>query len=314
MMVAKNKSNMVKRGAPKPKDAGKYIDPRTDFGFKRLFGDKELMIAFLNSVLDIKNGIVDLEYQNTVRTGVAKGDRAIIFDLYCSTGIGEHIIVEMQIMQYENYMDRVVYYASRLIQQLGKKGKDWDYELPSVFSVNIVDFKLDKESQTENYLSKIQLMNVESKEVCYDKLSLLFLELPRFTKEENNLKTNVDKWMFALKHLPKFKNKPKKLGDKVFTKLFELAKIAKMTDQQQTDYYKSLHDMSLVKIQFGKMESTIAQQGNIIAQQDNTITVLQKEIEEYRRRYGALDGTIAKPTHTTKVRSRNSADSHHLMV
>jgi len=300
-MTVKNKSKPVKNAVSKPKDAGKYIDPRTDFGFKRLFGDKELMIDFLNSVLDIKDSIVDLEYRNTVRTGTSKDDRTIIFDLYCTTGTGEHVIVEMQIMQHENYMDRVVYYASRLIQQLGKKSKEWDYELPPVFSVNIVDFKLDKERQTKNYLSKMKLMNVETKEVCYDKLTLLFLELPRFTKEEDNLKTNVDKWMFALKHLPKFKNKPKTLADKVFKKLFELAKIAKMTDEQQTDYYKSLHDMSLIKIQFGKMESTIAQQGSTIAVLTQEKAALQKEIEEYRKRFGTLDGTAAKPTRVTKV-------------
>ena len=73
-------------------------------------GEKDLMIAFLNSVLDVKNGgIVDLEYRNTVKTGVSKDERATIFDLYCSTGTGEQIIVEMQTLPHEHFIDRVVY-------------------------------------------------------------------------------------------------------------------------------------------------------------------------------------------------------------
>lgn len=126
--IMAKKSHTVKEVVSKPKNAGIYIDPRTDFGFKRLFGEKELMMDFLNSVLDIKDGIVDLSYKNTVRTGVSKEDRATIFDLYCTTGNGEQIIVEMQTIPHENYMDRVVYYASRIIQQQGQKGK-WDYNI-----------------------------------------------------------------------------------------------------------------------------------------------------------------------------------------
>ena len=319
-MVAKKKSRIVKKAVPKPKDAGVYIDPRTDFGFKRLFGEKDLMIAFLNSVLDVKDGIVDLEYRNTVRTGVSKDERETIFDLYCSTGTGEQIIVEMQTIPHEHFIDRVVYYVSRLIQQQGKKSKDWDYQLPPIYSVNIVDFKLDKERVEDKYLSYIQLLDRDTKELLYDKLTLLFLELPRFKKDEDELETDVDKWLFTLKNLPKLNKTPKKLGSKVFRKLFELAKIAKMTAEQQNDYYKSLHDMNIVKIQFGKMESTIAQQSKTIAvlthdisalTHDNTalthdISALQKENEELRRRLGLSGTTDTKPTRTTKVRVRNN--------
>jgi len=69
IMAAQKKPRVRKNIVPKPQDAGVFIDPRTDFGFKRLFGEKDLMIDFLNSVLDIS--IVDLEYRNTVRTGAS---------------------------------------------------------------------------------------------------------------------------------------------------------------------------------------------------------------------------------------------------
>jgi len=274
----------------KPKDTGKYIDPRTDFGFKRLFGDKELMMGFLNAVLDVKEKIVDLHYKNTVRTGASKDDRSAIFDLYCTTGNGEQIIVEMQNIPHEYYKDRIVHYSSRLIQEQAKKGKDWDYMLPPVYSINIVDYKLDRESETDDYLSIIKLMNCKTKEVFYDKLTLVFLELPRFKMKEEDLETDVEKWIYALKYLPELNKMPAKLRAKIFRKLFELAQIAKMTNEQQTDYYKSLHDMSIVK----KMEKTIADQAARLA--------------EYERRYGALgDTTASKPVRPSKVRARNSA-------
>jgi len=279
--------------------AGVYIDPLSDFGFKRLFGDKELMINFLNSVLDIKDSIDDLHYSNTVRTGISKDDRAIIFDLLCTTRKGERIIVEMQTMPHDNYKERTVYYATRLIQEQAKRGKDWNFSLCDVYSVNIVNFCIDEDLSEKSYLSHIQFMYKDIHRAYYDKLTIVYLELPRFTKKENELKTNVEQWTYALKYLPKLDRLPANLRNKIFEKFFELARIAKMNKKEQNAYYKSLHDMSIVKLTISNME--------------NTIAALQKQLEEYQRKYGALDGTLApknpssKPTPPSKVRARNSA-------
>jgi len=305
-MAAKKKPQKEKI-VPKPQDAGVFIDPRTDFGFKRLFGEKDLMIDFLNSVLDIS--IVDLEYRNTVRTGASKDEKVTIFDLYCSTGTGEKFIVEMQNLPHEHFIERIVYYAGRLIQQQGKKGTGWDYRLPPIYSVNILDFKLDKKIITDKYFSYIQLLDRDTKKLFYDKLSLVFLELPRFNKSEDELETNVDYWMYALKNMPNLNELPDIFGTEVFKKMFDLAKIAKLTAEQQTDYYKSLHDMNLMKIQFGKMESTITEQGKTIsvltqeiAERDAKLAERDAKLAEYERKYGLLSG---KPARSSKVSARN---------
>ena len=189
-----------------------YIDPLTDFGFKRLFGNKELMINFLNCVLKIKDKIEDLHYSNTVRTGISKDDRAIIFDLYCTTIKGERIIVEMQTMSHENYKERTIYYASRLIQDQAKKGKEWNFALSPVYSVNIVNFKVDENLTGKNFLSHIQFMYKGINKPYYDKLTIVYVELPRFTKKESELNTNIEQWVYALKYLPtlngNFKRRP----------------------------------------------------------------------------------------------------------
>jgi len=302
-MATPKKPRVEKNIVPKPQDAGVFIDPRTDFGFKRLFGEKDLMTDFLNSVLGIS--IVDLEYRNTVRSGVSKDERATIFDLYCSTETGVQFIVEMQNLPHEHFIDRIVHYAGRLIQQQGKKGKGWDYRLPPIYSVNILDFKLDKKIITDKYLSYIQLLDRDTKKIFYDKLALVFLELPRFNKTADKLETNVDYWMYALKNMPNLNELPDILDAEVFKKMFDLAKIAKMTAEQQTDYYKSLHDMSLMKIQFGKMESTISEQGKTIAVLTQEIAERDAKIAEYERRLGLSGTTATKPTRSSKVRTHN---------
>jgi len=276
---------------------GVYIDPKTDFGFKRLFGDSELMKDFLNSVLGIS--IVDLKYGNPVKISASAEERIAIFDLFCTTRKNEQIIVEMQVLPSEYYKDRTVFYASRAIQNQARRGK-WDFKLCPVYLVSIVDFCMDKNTKNADYASRIQLFNPKTKKVFYDKLTLVYLELPRFNKTEAELTTNEEKWMYALKYLPVLSELPKKLKIKIFEKLFELAKIAKMTKGDQHNYYKSLYDMSLFEIEFGKMEKTI--------------TLLTKEnaakdvrIAELERRLGLRGATAAKPSRTTKVRARNSA-------
>jgi predicted transposase/invertase (TIGR01784 family) len=130
---------MAKSKAVKDK-LTRYINLLTDFGFKRIFGEeanKDLLVDFLNAVLNIEGGIKKLEYGNPERQGRVKKDRKAVFDLYCTTGKGERIIVEMQKVPQTFYADRSLYYASFLIQEQGKRSK-WNFELTSVYSVNIV--------------------------------------------------------------------------------------------------------------------------------------------------------------------------------
>jgi len=227
--------------AKAPKD--RYIDLRTDFGFKHIFGDREFLLYFLNAVLKIEGGIVDLHYDNTERPGLFKGDRTTIFDLYCKTKAGESILIEMQNARQDYFRDRTLYYASRLIQEQGedKTGKKWDYRLSPVYSVNIVDFWLaDGGNAGGKYVSYVQLCNVKTRKVFHDRLTFVFLELPGFTKELPELKGVVEQWMYVLKNLSKLKELPEALRTRVFERLFLKAEIARLSKQERKDYNHSL--------------------------------------------------------------------------
>ena len=82
----------------------------------------------------------------------------------------------------------------------------------------------------------------------------------------------------------------------IFTRLFDLAKIAKMTKRQQNAYYKSLHDMNIIRHTINDLQSTIATQGNTIATLQSNNAAQAQELDEYRRRYGSLNGSNAKPS------------------
>ncbi len=104
----------------------KYINPFTDFGFKKLFGtefNKPLLIDFLNEVIGSETGqIVALQYLSTEQFPHCDDDRKAIFDIYCENERGEKFIVEMQKAKQNYFKDRSVYYSTFPIQQQAEKG------------------------------------------------------------------------------------------------------------------------------------------------------------------------------------------------
>lgn len=218
----------------------KYINPLTDFGFKKLFGTestKMLLIDFLNQILPDRK-IKDLSYSANEKQGKTEIDRKAIFDLYCIGDNGERFIVEMQKAKQNYFKDRSVYYASFPIQEQAKKS-EWDYKLDPVYSIGILDFIFDDHKQEKELLHIVELKNQHC-EVFYEKLKFIYIELPKFKKKEEDLQTHFDKWIFVLTHLSKLQDRPKKLQERVFARLFEEAEIAKFTREEREAYEESL--------------------------------------------------------------------------
>ena len=138
-------------------EEGKYINPYTDFGFKKLFGtemNKDLLISFLNSLLEETKGeITDVEYLNGENLGDGYGDRRSVFDVYCRTKDDTRFIVEMQ------------------KAEQAPKGK-WNYHLDEVCTIGILNFTFPKdEYPADSFHHVIKLMDVRDKHVFYDKLT-----------------------------------------------------------------------------------------------------------------------------------------------
>jgi predicted transposase/invertase (TIGR01784 family) len=219
----------------------RYINPLTDFGFKKLFGtepNKILLIDFLNQILPERHRISDLSYSRNEQMGLNELDRKAVFDLYCIGETGERFIVEVQKAKQNYFKDRSIYYSSFPIQEQAKKG-EWNYRLEPVYTVGILDFIFDDHKSDEELLHVVELKN-QNCEVFYDKLKFIYIELPKFEKKEDELETQFDKWLFVFKHLSDLQNRPKKLQDKIFERLFEAAEIAKFTPEEREAYEESL--------------------------------------------------------------------------
>ena len=219
----------------------RYVNPYTDFGFKKLFGtemNKDLLISFINSLLSGKEVVKDLTYLNTEHLGTSEADRKAVFDVYCENENGEKILVEMQRGEQQFFKDRSLYYATFPIRKQGQKG-EWNYRLKAVYVIGILNFTFDEQSNNY-YHHEVKLIDTRTKEVFYDKLTFIYLEMPKFNKKEEELNDMFEKWLFVLRNLSRLLERPKALQERIFTKLFEAAEVAKFTKAEYDSYEESL--------------------------------------------------------------------------
>lgn len=219
----------------------KYVNPFTDFGFKKIFGEeasKPMLLDFLNALLPERNKIVALSFKNTEQLGRTEADKKAIYDIYCENESGEKFIVELQKAKQNYFRERALYYSTFPIREQAEKG-DWNFNLKAVYCIGILDFTFDdyeSEPEKSEVVHTIKLKNQNGK-TFYEKLTYIYLEMPNFKFEEAELKTRLDKWLYFIKHLEDFQNIPAMFKDDIFTQAFEKAEIAKF-DEAELDRYE----------------------------------------------------------------------------
>jgi predicted transposase/invertase (TIGR01784 family) len=222
----------------------KYINPFTDFGFKKIFGEeasKPLLIDFLNALLPQANKIVDPSFKNTEQLGQTDLDRNAIYDIYCENENGEKFIVELQKAKQNYFKERTIYYSTFPIREQAEKG-DWNYELKAVYCIGILDFTFgdyETEPEKSEVVHTIKLKN-QNGLTFYNKLTYIYLEMPNFKLAENQLKSRLDNWLYFIKHLEDFQQIPAIFSDHIFTQAFEKAELAKLGKIELDNYENSL--------------------------------------------------------------------------
>ncbi|MGK6351620.1 Rpn family recombination-promoting nuclease/putative transposase [Parapedobacter sp. DT-150] len=233
----------MKTQHPKQPTIGKFIDPLTDWGFRHLFGrvpNKEILIEFLNDLFRGEKHIAELEYAPHEHDGEDGTDKRVIFDLQCKGDNGEYFIVEMQRIRQDYFKDRALFYVSRLIQRLLKRGQESnDYQLPAVYLIGILEFSMDAGEQ-DKYFHDIALMEKTSGKLFYNKLGFKFLEIVNFVKTGDDLLTDMDKWMYLLKHMSTLDKVPTFLDKRVFQLIFKISEFAKLRKEERVAYEASL--------------------------------------------------------------------------
>ena len=213
----------------------RYVNFYTDFAFKKLFGteiNKDLLISFLNALLQGREEIKEITY-----LGTQEYDRRAVFDVYCTNEKGEYFLVEMQKGEQQFFKDRSLYYSAFAIREQAPRG-EWDYGLKGIYTIGILNFCIFDDDA--DYRHEVKLMDVVTKEVFYDKLTFIYLEMPKFTRTAGELETLFDKWLFVIKNLATLMERPAILQEKVFAHLFEAAEIAKFDKVERREYEESL--------------------------------------------------------------------------
>lgn len=216
---------------------GKFINPFTDVGFKRIFGQeisKPVLIAFLNALLSEERTIVDVKFLDKEQVALTNDDRSLIYDIYCETETGEHIIVEMQNKYQPYFKKRSIYYLSRSIVEQGERGREWNYDIKAVYLVAFLNFKIGDISN--EFRTDVALMDMKHRTLFSDKVRLIYLQLPYFTKEADDCQTIFERIIYVLKNLDILERMPWTAQDSVFQKLASIAEIASLNHEERRQY------------------------------------------------------------------------------
>lgn len=222
----------------------KRISPFTDFGFKYIFGqekNKDLLIDFLNTLFAEEPGhetIVDVTFQDKELPRSPESERGVIYDIKCLTSSGKHFIVEMQNAQQSYFIDRSIYYAARSIVSQAQAGKDWRYEFNPVYVVSFLNFKMEalgKEVRTD-----VALCDLDTHKPVSDKIRFIYIQLPQFTKTQDECQGIFDYWIYNIKNMENMNNIAFAQQHKIFQRLESVTNYANLDKAQRLAYDEDL--------------------------------------------------------------------------
>jgi predicted transposase/invertase (TIGR01784 family) len=263
----------MKNKLPKSSGSFVFLNPRTDFGFKKIFEDESILISFLNEILPEK--VVQVEYLLPEQLGFKPENRKAVYDVYCKNDKGKRFIVEMQATPQPNFAERGLFYASHSIlsqapkgkvKKINKKGEEkktpWDYSIDGVYVVGILDFELFTEESAKNIvIEHIQLVRKKANTVFTDKLGFVTIELPKFDKKREELSTMQDKWLYSLKNMELLPEYPKEMEENVFKELYKKAEIDNLTEEEMKTYQKSVLEYDDVILSMNYVEELSEKRG-----------------------------------------------------
>jgi predicted transposase/invertase (TIGR01784 family) len=239
-------------------DKGIFIDLKTDFGFKRAFHDnEETMISFLNAVMSgkRKDRIESITFLSVEITGDKEEDRHAIFDVYCRTNSEEYFIVEMQFARPMNFMNRLAVYILRAggmqVPRRGvKQGSDgekvvpWHYEMKAIYVIAITNFPMftsNSAKYKDIVIDRLCLISSITKNIASNIINILLVDLTRFNKPPEELKTTLDYWLYTFRYAKTLTERPKEIKDDLFKNLYDnILRTNKLNPKEMQEYRESL--------------------------------------------------------------------------
>jgi len=222
----------------------KYINPFTDYGFKKIFGDEEnteLLESLINDILGLEgeDRIKKITFKNGELLPDSPSDRKAIFDLLCEDKKGSIFIVELQKVYQEHFQSRALYYTSFPIQEQGTRGA-WDFSLTPVYFIGLLNFEVNRFKDSPEFLHHGKIMDIKTKTIMYDKLNMIYVEIPKLKKKEEELNSHLEWWLYVFQNLNHLQDIPKSLRGDVIEKVFDKAEFINLPKVEQDKYHKNL--------------------------------------------------------------------------
>ena len=217
-----------------------YVDLKTDFGFKTVFGresSKRILIEFFKQLIP-EETIEDITYIDKEFKGRNEDARGCVFDVYCITPDGRRFIVEMQQSVSSSFLSRSVFYATFPIQDMVNQGSS-SFDFDALYVISILGEPCKDFRDSDKMITTVQLRTDHTNRVVVPNLCFIYVELPKFNKTLQESKDNLlDGFLYTIKHISEMTEKPKELYNQVIGDLFAAAELAKMSAEEQRIYTK----------------------------------------------------------------------------
>ena len=131
------------------------------------------------------------------------------------------------------------YYTSFPIQEQGTRGA-WDFSLTPVYFIGLLNFEVNRFKNSKAYLHHGKIMDIKTKELMYDQLNMIYVEIPKLKKTKEELNSHLEWWLYVFKNLNRMNDIPKALRGDIIEKAFEKAEFINLAKVEQNKYHKNL--------------------------------------------------------------------------
>ncbi len=232
----------------------KVMNPFLDWSFKYLFateGSKANLIGILNVLLSPEPEIVEVDIMNSESIPVSQELKGCVFDILCKDEAGDLYLIELQNQQMMNEADRIIYYTCRLIDRMGKRGKEWDYtQIKRVYSICLMNFTYE---ETPVLRRDVVLYDIIGKKPFSDKLNIILLQIPCLKATSiHDCSLKYEFFVYLLKEMNKgmktideLKQEVAETGlsestKEIFYKVLDTADVASLSEQDRMQYESDL--------------------------------------------------------------------------
>ena len=220
--------------------AGKYMDWKVDWAFKKVFSDKEVASKLLRDIL--REDIVDIEFLSNEIPALSEKDKRARLDVICQTSDGRSFVCEMQKKAESDLRDRLLFYGSHLIVNQVKRG-DPLYTLSPVYVLCITDFEMEHDGEIPpgKILFGYHLReNDLGQDIFADRLSFHILELPRLARQKKfeEMTDSAEKWAYMFQDIATFAGQPESVPE--FSRAVELSRVDSLTQEEKNQYHNAM--------------------------------------------------------------------------